>query len=186
MSRPPEEDEKHLVAALKTMLNKANTSQIDAAASLLTAEGEDVLIAALPHQSLGGLSLVVWLDKRELQILWAQIWRIDCCHDDLDRGVIVAKIRRHPDMRWIEQGAEEVHRELDRQIYVAAAYEAKTDIPQPAFIDTFISHRERRPRIGRAYGPNATSTSTSIRTEHFATSLSATASLPFHFSPLIA
>ena len=59
----------------------------------VTAEGPAVGIVLLPHQDLGGYSLVLWVDDRHVMLVWAGVTDLKY-HDDIDLGREVLRIDR--------------------------------------------------------------------------------------------
>src|SRR5260370_35566950 len=59
----------------------------------VTAEGPAVGIVLLPHQDLGGYSLVLRVDDRHVMLVWAGVTDLKY-HDDIDRRREVLRIDR--------------------------------------------------------------------------------------------
>lgn len=177
------EAEGWFVAHLKSALVNLRPGQLDAPSSLITSEGDDVLILVMPHRALGGLSLVAWLDGKALQILWGQVAFVDCSHDDLDRAQLAATFPRSRDQAWIARGVECIRHELNRRIEVVASY--GNDTKMPILVETFAClHNKKRTQIGRVYRTGeALNAMTHGRVEQLETSLSDATSLPFRFAP---
>jgi len=74
---------------LSELLSEVRPAQIDETETALTAE-RDVLIVLLPHRTLGGISIVVWLTDKHGGVVLAQVGGLGLNHDSLDLGVGVA------------------------------------------------------------------------------------------------
>jgi hypothetical protein len=72
-------------------MDAAQPRNIDPASVTVTGEGPEVGIILLPHQDLGGYSLVLWFDARHLSLLWAGVTDLER-HDDLDLGRLVLRL----------------------------------------------------------------------------------------------
>jgi len=84
--------EREFLAALVELLDELGAPQIDESETALTGEGSHCLIVLIPHRALGGVSIVVWLDAKEAQVIWAQVGGLEY-HDDLDLGILVGSFR---------------------------------------------------------------------------------------------
>jgi hypothetical protein len=78
-------------------LDDVRPAQVLAEETALTGEGPGCLIAIIPHRCLGGISLVVWLLDDAALVSWAQVGALWCCHDSLDLGVPIERVRLTPD-----------------------------------------------------------------------------------------
>ena len=79
----------------------------------LTGEGPELEIVIVPHRDLGGISLVAWTDQHGARLLWANVGDLSW-HDDLDLGVVVARIPYEGD--WRGRLGEALAAELRRPI----------------------------------------------------------------------
>ena len=77
-------------------LEQEQPENVDPAGTTLTGEGPEVEIVIVPHRDLGGISLVAWTDQYDARLLWANVGDLST-HDDLDLGVVVARIRYEDD-----------------------------------------------------------------------------------------
>ena len=75
----------HALDVVRQVLDTEQPQNIDSASVTVTGEGPEVGIILLPHQDLGGYSLVLWFDARQLSLLWAGVTDLER-HDDLDLG----------------------------------------------------------------------------------------------------
>src|SRR5260370_11244623 len=64
---------------------------IDPTSVTITGEGPEVGIILLPPRDLGGYSLVLWFDARQLSLLWAGVGDLQR-HDDLDLGRLAIRL----------------------------------------------------------------------------------------------
>lgn len=111
------EGEQQFVGALTRLLEEVRPGQIKPSDTSLTAEGRD-LIALLPHQALGGVSIVVSFVGASAQIQWSQIWDLSHYHDDLDSGVVVERFGHLWRPTPPELIVEAVRRQLDAPIFL--------------------------------------------------------------------
>jgi hypothetical protein len=75
----------HALDLVRQVIHAEEPKNIDSASVTVTGEGPDVGIILLPHQDLGGYSLVLWFDARQLSFVWAGVTDLER-HDDLDLG----------------------------------------------------------------------------------------------------
>jgi hypothetical protein len=79
------------LAALVDLLSEVQPAQIDASETALTAERDSCLIMLIPHRTLGGIAIVVWLTDSEGAVALAQVGGLGMTHDSLDLGVWVSR-----------------------------------------------------------------------------------------------
>jgi len=96
-------------------LEQEQPENVDPAGTTLTGEGPEVEIVIVPHRDLGGISLVAWTDQYDARLLWANVGDLST-HDDLDLGVVVARIRYEDD--WRRRLGEALAAELVRPIHL--------------------------------------------------------------------
>jgi hypothetical protein len=75
----------HALDLVRQVIDAEQPRNIDSASVTVTGEGHEVGIILLPHQDLGGYSLVLWFDVRQFSLLWAGVTDLER-HDDLDLG----------------------------------------------------------------------------------------------------
>ena len=76
---------------VREVMDAEQPQNIDPASVTVTGEGPEVGIILLPHQDLGGYSLVLWFDARQLSLLWAGVTDLER-HDDLDLGRLAVRL----------------------------------------------------------------------------------------------
>ena len=81
----------HTLELVRQVLDAERPANIDPASVTVTGEGPEVGIILLPHKDLGGYSLVVWFDTRQLSLLWAGVTDLER-HDDLDLGRLAIRL----------------------------------------------------------------------------------------------
>ena len=86
----------NLSQLVRTVLEQARPQNVSPAGTVATGEGPEVEIVIVPHRDLGGISLVAWTDQYDARLLWANVGDLST-HDDLDLGVVVARIRYEDD-----------------------------------------------------------------------------------------
>jgi len=120
----------HVVAAVRRLLEVRAPRMVEPAETFVTGEGSAVCILVIPHHWLGGLSLVVWSDPREIVVLWAAVTNLDD-HDAIDTGEVVA---RWPagDGDSLEQLVTAIGEELGRRIEWRCTFRGDEGSPQRA------------------------------------------------------
>ena len=78
---------------LRQVLDAEQPQNLDRESVTVTGQGPEVGIILLPHQDLGGYSLVLWFDKQHLMISWAGVTDLER-HDDLDLGRLTVRMNR--------------------------------------------------------------------------------------------
>jgi hypothetical protein len=78
---------------VRQLLDDHQPMNLNRDAITVTAEGPAVGIVLLPHQDLGGYSLVLWVDDRHVMLAWAGVTDLKY-HDDIDLGREVLRIDR--------------------------------------------------------------------------------------------
>ncbi len=81
----------HALDLVRQVMDAEEPQNIDPASVTVTGEGAEVGIILLPHQDLGGYSLVIWFDARQLSLVWAGITDLER-HDDLDLGWLAIRL----------------------------------------------------------------------------------------------
>ncbi|HEV3231164.1 MAG TPA: hypothetical protein VG245_02795 [Candidatus Dormibacteraeota bacterium] len=71
---------------VKGFTNAVNPENVDSSHLLETGEGTGVKIVLIPHRSLGGVALGVWVDEQEIRIVWASVTDLSS-HDQIDLGL---------------------------------------------------------------------------------------------------
>ncbi len=89
MSNTPLMD--HALDLVRQVMDAELPQNIDPASVTVTGEGPDVGIILLPHQDLGGYSLVLCFDASHLLLLWAGVTDLER-HDDLDLGRLALRM----------------------------------------------------------------------------------------------
>jgi len=114
--------ERQFVEALSQVLEDERVTQVTPDETALTAEGQDCLICLIPHRWLGGLSLVVWLNKDDSgSICWAEVGGLACCHDSLDLGRYVAEYQANALTDSFTPLIDGVRKELNRPLVMDVA-----------------------------------------------------------------
>jgi hypothetical protein len=78
---------------VRQLLDDHQPMNLNRDAITVTAEGPAVGIVLLPHQDLGGYSLVLRVDDRHVMLVWAGVTDLKY-HDDIDLGREVLRIDR--------------------------------------------------------------------------------------------
>jgi len=81
----------HALDLVRQVIDAERPRNIDPASVTVTGEGREVGIILLPHQDLGGYSLVLWFDARNLLLLWAGVTDLER-HDDMDLGRLALRL----------------------------------------------------------------------------------------------
>jgi hypothetical protein len=89
MSRTPLVN--HALDLVRQVMDAEEPQNIDLSSVTVTCEGPEVGIILLPHRDLGGYSLVLWFDARQLSLLWAGVTDLER-HDDLDLGRLAIRL----------------------------------------------------------------------------------------------
>lgn len=82
----------HTLDLVRQVLDTEQPQNIDTASVTVTGEGPEVGIILLPHQDLGGYSLVLWFDAGQLSFSWAGVTDLER-HDDLDLGRLAIRLK---------------------------------------------------------------------------------------------
>lgn len=78
---------------LRQVLDAEQPQNLQRESITVTGQGPEVGIILLPHQDLGGYSLVLWFDKEHLLISWAGVTDLER-HDELDLGKLTFRMNR--------------------------------------------------------------------------------------------
>ena len=81
----------HALDLVRQVMDAEEPQNVDPASVTVTGQGPEVGIILLPHQDLGGYSLVLWLDARQLSLMWAGVTALER-HDDLDLGRLAIRL----------------------------------------------------------------------------------------------
>jgi hypothetical protein len=81
----------HALDLVREVIDAEEPQNIDPGSVTVTGEGPEVGIILLPHQDLGGYSLVLWFDARHLLLVWAGVTDLER-HDDLDLGRLAIRL----------------------------------------------------------------------------------------------
>ncbi len=101
----------HTLDLVRQVLDVEQPRNIDFAAVTITGQGPDVGIILLPHQDLGGYSLVLWFNARRLTLLWAGVTDLER-HDDLDLGRLAIRLNDASDEATKAALTAELHRPI--------------------------------------------------------------------------
>ena len=81
----------HALDLVRQVMDAEQPQNIDPASVTVTGQGPEVGILLLPHQDLGGYSLVLLFDARNLLLFWAGVTDLER-HDDLDLGPLAVRL----------------------------------------------------------------------------------------------
>lgn len=148
---------------LRRVLKEVQPPQVAPAETALTSEGPGLLIALIPHRSLGGLTIVVTLrdapivrpGERGVLIGWAQVGDL-AYHDELDDAVSVAEIAlSDPPDASFEEASEALRRELSRPLVLRIWSSGPAECylwdggPVVARLGSWPRWPRRKPALGR-------------------------------------
>ena len=89
MSRTPLVN--HALDLVRQVMDAEQPQNIDSASVTVTDLGSEVGIILLPHQDLGGYSLVLWFDARQLSLSWAGVTDLER-DDDIALGRLAIRL----------------------------------------------------------------------------------------------
>jgi hypothetical protein len=81
----------NVVSIVQATINRLAPLNVDRDAITVTGEGAAVKLVLVPHRDLGGTALVIWADRRGIELRWAQVGDLSY-HDDIDLGVRTGRI----------------------------------------------------------------------------------------------
>ena len=138
--------ERDFIKVLSAMLDRVRPPQVAPGNTNLTAEGNDCLIAIIPHSLLAGVSIVVWQDLEALSVCWAQIGDLSW-HDDLDLGHRVGRfVKKSPVEVWYGEAVLCVEEQLHRPIELEVS---RTGGSMEPYVEFFLADAEgERLRLG--------------------------------------
>jgi len=82
----------HALDLVKQVVVAERPQNLDPESVTVTGQGPEVGVILLPHQDLGGYSLVLWFDARHLLLSWAGVTDLER-HDDLDVGRLATRLQ---------------------------------------------------------------------------------------------
>ena len=120
--RPLTDNEAAFLTTLSSKLTTIAPAQVRPEDTAVTAEGNSCLICLVPHQCLGGLSIVATLAGARADVSWAQVTDLSY-HDELDMAFCVATlVTASPGKLLAQRAADSVVEQLQRPILLRAHF----------------------------------------------------------------
>jgi hypothetical protein len=165
----------NIVDAAMEVLRELRPENVDLDAVTVTGEGAAMEIILVPHRDLGGVALIVWTDEGSTQLSWAQVHDLST-HDDLDLGVVVARIPHEGD--WFPRLRDALAAEIRRPIRL----KWRRGLLGRAHVDCVVTVDGKDKRLA-VLDPSTRHSSSGSEMTGIVTSLASGPPLPFSIPP---